>query len=69
MSIKQIFKNVIVQNPEEFKYLLTHKLSLDHLDLFFNAISARGGWCQSNGEEFQLSFQKIGYASQYKIFW
>jgi len=45
MSVKQIFKDVIIQNPGQFKYLLTYKLSQDHLELFYNAVRARGGWC------------------------
>jgi len=43
MSVKQIFEDVVVQNPRQFKYLLTYKLSQDHLELFFNAVRARGG--------------------------
>lgn len=43
MSVKQIFKDVIIQNPVQFKYLLTYKLSQDHLELFFNAVRAHGG--------------------------
>ena len=34
---------VNVENPV-FKYLLTYKMSQDHLELFFSAVRASGGW-------------------------
>ena len=34
----------LVKKANTLKYLLTYKLSQDHLELFFSAIRSRGGW-------------------------
>jgi len=60
MSVKQIFEDIVVQNPEQFKYLLTYKLSQDHLELFFNAVRARGGWCVNpTAKHFSDAYKKL----------
>ncbi len=42
-SIKGIFQALVEANNAPLKYLLTYKLSQDHLELFFGAVRAAGG--------------------------
>nr|CAI5818662.1 unnamed protein product [Callosobruchus analis] len=41
-SIKRLYKTYILKN--ELKYILTNKLSQDHLERFFGAIRGKGGF-------------------------
>lgn len=60
LSIIDIYKKVIDQNPDQFKYLLTYKMSQDHIELFFNAIRARGGWCvNTTPRHFSAAYNKL----------
>ena len=43
-SIKGIFSQTVEQPVAPLKYLLTYKFSQDHLELFFGAIRASGGF-------------------------
>ena len=43
-SIKRIFQALAEANNVPLKYLLTYKLSQDHLELFFGAVRAAGGF-------------------------
>ena len=45
-AIKGIFEDLI-ERKSSLKYLLTYKLSQDHIELFFEAIRASGG-CNNN---------------------
>lgn len=36
--------DLLVKKENTLRYLLTYKLSQDHLELFFSAIRSRGGW-------------------------
>jgi len=43
-----------------FKYLLTYKVSQDHIELFFNAVRARGGWCVNpTPRHFSSAYKKL----------
>jgi len=44
ISVVKIFDEIRTKN-DYFKYLLTYKVSQDHIELFFNAVRTRGGWC------------------------
>lgn len=45
MSVLAIFDAYVKPENSQLKYLLTYKLSQDHLELFFCAIKLCGGWC------------------------
>lgn len=45
ISVINIFDIYVKSDRPELKYLLTYKMSQDHLELFFCAIRSRGGWC------------------------
>lgn len=36
--------DILVKRDKVLKYLLTYKMSQDHLELFFSAVRSRGGW-------------------------
>lgn len=47
-----------IQSP--LKYLLTYKLSQDHLELFFSCIRSRGGWNNNpNAYQFKCAMRKF----------
>ncbi|XP_076301631.1 uncharacterized protein LOC143219578 [Lasioglossum baleicum] len=50
ISIFNIFDSHVKPLTSQMKYLLTYKTSQDHLELFFCAIRARGGWCPNPTE-------------------
>ena len=43
-STKEIFHNLVETKEAPLKYLLTYKLSQDHLELFFGAVRSAGGF-------------------------
>ncbi|KAK6167152.1 hypothetical protein SNE40_021247 [Patella caerulea] len=43
-SLLGLAREMILSNPPALKYLLTYKLSQDHLELLFSAIRRYGGW-------------------------
>lgn len=43
-STKGIFHDLVEQHQEPLKYLLTYKMSQDHLELFFGAVRSGGGF-------------------------
>jgi len=44
-AVIEIFDKYVKPDNSQLPYLLTYKFSQDHLELFFSAIRARGGWC------------------------
>lgn len=44
-SVLAIFDEYVKLENSQLKYLLTYKLSQDHIKLFFCAIQSCGGWC------------------------
>lgn len=47
ISVINIFDLYVKPEDSQLRYLLTYKLSQDHLELFFCAIRQCGGWCTS----------------------
>ncbi|KAF4527952.1 hypothetical protein B566_EDAN014125 [Ephemera danica] len=43
-SVRDMYDRLCSGEDPKLKYLLTYKFSQDHLELFFGAIRARGGW-------------------------
>ena len=43
-SVRHLFQTLVVGDTPALRYLLTYKLSQDHLELFFAAVRQRGGW-------------------------
>lgn len=59
ISIVKIFDEITTKN-DYFKYLLTYKVSQDHIELFFNAVRARGGWCVNpTPRHFSAAYKKL----------
>jgi len=61
-SVMGIYEDLVEQPAAPCRYLLTYKLSQDHLELFFSAVRARGGYnnnpnvrqfppCKASGEK------------------
>jgi hypothetical protein len=58
-SIEGIVDEHIIKK-EHLKYLLTYKLSQDHLDMFFCNIRARGGFNNiPTAAQFESAYKKI----------
>lgn len=60
LSVMNIFYDLV--NPEnlQIKYLLTYKLSQDHLELFFCAVRRCGGWCPNpTCQQFVSAYKKL----------
>ncbi|EZA51134.1 THAP domain-containing protein [Ooceraea biroi] len=52
--------NYVKPHNSQLRYLLTYKLSQDHLELFFCAIRARGGWCPNpHSSQFSSAYKKL----------
>ena len=60
MSIKGIFGEYVAKNDSPLKYLLTYKLSQDHLELFFGAMRSGGG-CNDNPtvQQFVATYKRL----------
>lgn len=43
-SVKEVFEQFVASEKAPLKYLLTYKLSQDHLELFFSAVRSKGGY-------------------------
>ena len=43
-STKEIFNDLVAEEGAPLKYLLTYKMSQDHLELFFGAVRSCGGF-------------------------
>ncbi|VEN56934.1 unnamed protein product [Callosobruchus maculatus] len=63
-SLKYMY-NEYVEEKNYLKYILTYKLSQDHLELFFGAIHSRGGHNNNpSAKQFQAAFKKLIVHSQ-----
>lgn len=49
-SARNIYHDLVETANAPCRYLLSYKLSQDHLELFFAAVRARGGHNDSSGE-------------------
>lgn len=57
--LKEMY-NVYVIKTTYLKYILMHKLSQDHLELFFGAIRSKGGFNNNpTAREFKASYKRV----------
>lgn len=66
-SISNIFKELVEAQEAPCKYLLTYKLSQDHLELFFSAVRARGGYNNNpTARQFKAAYKRLLVRHQVK---
>ncbi|KAI4802042.1 hypothetical protein KUCAC02_019901 [Chaenocephalus aceratus] len=66
-SVIGIYENLVEQPAAPCRYLLTYKLSEDHLELFFSAIRARGGYNNNpNVRQFRGAYTRLLVRHQVK---
>jgi len=59
LSVKNIYIDII-QKTNMLKYLLTYKLSQDHLELFFSAVRSAGGYNNSpTARQFASAYKRL----------
>lgn len=59
-STKGIFHELVEKNEAPLKYLLTYKLSQDHLELFFGAIRSAGGFNNNpTAQQFTAAYKRL----------
>lgn len=66
-SVMAIYEDLVEQPTAPCRYLLTYKLSQDHLELFFSAIRARGGYNNNpNVRQFRGAYKRLLVRHQVK---
>ncbi len=59
-SIKSIFFDLVEKEEAPINYILTYKLSQDHLELFFGAIRSSGGFNNNpTAEQFTAAYKRL----------
>ena len=59
-SVTRLFLELVAAPDAPMKYLLTYKLSQDHLELFFSAVRARGGFNNNpTSRQFQAAYKRL----------
>ena len=59
-SLTQLFDTLINVDPPKLKYLLSYKISQDHLETFFSAIRARGGFNNNpTARQFETAYKRL----------
>ena len=59
-SILSIAEELLFRSDNPYKYLLTYKLSQDHLEMFFSCVRARGGFNNNpNALQLKYVFRKV----------
>ena len=59
-SIEGIFQDFVESGPAPLRYLLTYKLSQDHLELFFGAIRSAGGFNNNpTAQQFTAAYKRL----------
>lgn len=59
-AVIKIFDNYVKPDNSQLRHLLTYKFSQDHLELFFCAIRARGGWCPNpHSSQFSFAYKQL----------
>lgn len=59
-SLKEMYLTYIKGEPQLLKYLLTYKLSQDHLEIFFCAVRSRGGHNNNpTAQQFEAAYKKL----------
>lgn len=66
-SVIAIFNEYVKQKNSQLRYLLTYKLSQDHIKLFFCAIRSCGGWCPNPTVTVYICIQEITYIIRLKL--
>ena len=57
---KEIFNEMVGKESAPLKYLLTYKLSQDHLELFFGAVHAAGGFNNNpKTQQFTAAYKRL----------
>ena len=66
-SIISLAKELIFRPIDPLKYVLTYRLSQDHLEVFFSCVRGRNGWNNNpNSLQFQHSLQKMLFSREVK---
>ncbi len=59
-SIRQIFLDLVEKENAPMNYILTHKFSQDHLELFFGAIRSSGGFNNNpTAQQFTAAYKRL----------
>ena len=59
-STKEIFRELVGKEDAPLRYLLTYKLSQDHLELFFGAVRAAGGFNNNpTTQQFTAAYKRL----------
>jgi len=57
-SLGELFDDVLKSNKLEF--ILTYKVSQDHIEMFFSAIRSRGGFCDNpTASQFEAAYKRL----------
>ncbi|KAG5264201.1 hypothetical protein AALO_G00273280 [Alosa alosa] len=66
-SVLNIYHDLVEVNNASCSYLLTYKLSQDHLELFFSAVRSRGGYNNNpNARQFRAAYKQLLVRHQVK---
>ncbi|KAJ8334003.1 hypothetical protein SKAU_G00413220 [Synaphobranchus kaupii] len=65
-SALNIYNDLVERPNAPCRYLLTYKLSQDHLELFFAAVRARGGYNNPNARQFRAAYKRLLVRHQVK---
>ena len=59
-SARNIFDDLVGRQDAPMRYLLTYKLNQDHIELFFSAVRARGGFNNNpTSMQFQAAYKRL----------
>ena len=59
-STQSLFHTLVEKDDAPLKYLLTYKLSQDHLELFFGAIRSMGGFNNNpTAQQFTAAYKRL----------
>jgi len=60
ISVWNVFQEAVCKPNAQCRYLLTYKLSQDHLELFFSAVRARGGFNNNpTARQFTAAYKRL----------
>ena len=65
-SVQGTFQDLIALPSAPLKCLLTYKLSQDHLELFFSAVRAAGGFNNPTAQQFMAAYKRLLFRSTIK---
>ena len=58
-AIDAVYRSLVKQEPARLKYLLTYKLSQDHIELFFGAVHAALGCNNNTVRQFRATYKRL----------